>query len=497
MEKRKKILLIIFYVLCGIVLTLGALIFRLSIWIQNVYGVEFAEVLYTLTSPLQGTGGNMVWVTIRDCLLPVLPVPVVYTLFVVFVVFRLPKKRPVPPAVRKLVHVLVPVLSVAVFVGGVIHTEQSLGLITYLRTGATSTDIYEVHYVDPNEVKVTAPEQKKNLIMVYLESMETTYASVEEGGFQPINYIPNMTRLAKENISFSDSDLLGGFRMTGKTTWTMAALFATSSGLPFSFPVEGNSMGQQEHFAPGATTLGDILLRDGYINEFLCGSDVNFGGRKKFYEQHGDYTLYDLFTARKEGVIPEDYYVFWGFEDHILYDIAKEEITRLAQGNQPFNFTMLTVDPHHTGGYVCDQCGTDFEDATANVIACADRQLQKFMDWCKEQPFYENTVIVLMGDHPRMDTCLVEGVSRVERTIYNCFVNTDTQTQSSVTNRIFSSMDMFPTVLAAMGYEIEGDRLGLGTNLFSSEQTLSELLGYEAYNQELFKNSRYFEKKFQ
>lgn len=494
MDKRKKILCISLYTLCGIVLTLGSLIFRLSIWIQDVYGVEFAEVLYTITSPLQGTGGNMVWVTIRDCLLPVLPVPILYTLFVVFGVFRLAGKK---PAVGKVAAVLVPVVSLAVFVGGVIHTEQSLGLLTYLRTGATSTDIYELHYVDPKEIKLTPPEEKKNLILVYLESMETTYASVEEGGFQPVNYIPNMTRLAKENISFSDSELLGGFRMTGKTTWTMAALFATSSGLPFSFPVEGNSMGQEKYFAPGATTLGDILLGDGYINEFLCGSDVNFGGRKQFYEQHGDYTLYDLFTARKEGVIPEDYYHFWGFEDYILYDIAKEELTRLAQGDQPFNFTMLTVDPHHTGGYVCEQCGTDFKDATANVIACADRQLQQFIDWCKEQPFYENTVIVLMGDHPRMDTCLVEGVQRVERTMYNCFLNTDTENASAVTNRIFSSMDMFPTILAAMGYEIEGNRLGLGTNLFSGEQTLSELLGYESYNQELFKNSRYFEKKFQ
>ena len=115
MDKRKKILCISLYTLCGIVLTVGSLIFRLSIWIQDVYGVEFAEVLYTITSPLQGTGGNMVWVTIRDCLLPVLPVPILYTLFVVFGVFRLAGKK---PAVGKVAAVLVPVVSLAVFVGG-------------------------------------------------------------------------------------------------------------------------------------------------------------------------------------------------------------------------------------------------------------------------------------------------------------------------------------------------------------------------------------------
>ena len=57
-------------------------------------------------------------------------------------------------------------------------------------------------------------------------------------------------------------------------------------------------------------------------------------------------------------------------------------------------------------------------------------------------------------------------------------------------------MDLFPTVLAAMGYEIEGERLGLGTNLFSTVPTLAEAYGYDWLEEELSKYSLYYKTQF-
>ena len=53
-------------------------------------------------------------------------------------------------------------------------------------------------------------------------------------------------------------------------------------------------------------------------------------------------------------------------------------------------------------------------------------------------------------------------------------------------------MDMYPTILAAMGAKIDGDRLGLGTNLFSDKQTLMEEIGFEALNKEVQKTSDFY-----
>ncbi len=57
-------------------------------------------------------------------------------------------------------------------------------------------------------------------------------------------------------------------------------------------------------------------------------------------------------------------------------------------------------------------------------------------------------------------------------------------------------MDFFPTALAAAGAEIEGDRLSLGTNLFSGEQTLCEKYGYKEFFNELGKKSLFYEHEF-
>ena len=364
-------------------------------------------------------------------------------------------------------------------------------------------NIYEEYYVDPSDVRITSKGKTKNLILIYLESMETTYASLEDGGKQTDgkNYIPNLTALAKENISFSDKSdgKIGGFKPIEGIKWTIASLMATSSGLPFRFPVDSNDMSKYPYFAPNITTLGDILFEKGYVNEFLCGSDAKFGGRYNYFTQHGDYEIFDLFTARKQGYIPENYKVWWGYEDTILYDIAKDEVTRLASGSRPFNFTMLTVDTHHVGGYVCNECntslyGTENEAKTKTVLECSERQLMDFLNWCKEQSWYEDTVIVIMGDHPRMDSNLINGTAYRDRTMFNCIINSDTvPVIGSTEKHRFTAIDMFPTTLAAMGFEIEGDRLGLGVNMFSGKKTLAEERGYFSLNSEFAKKEQYQE----
>ena len=54
-------------------------------------------------------------------------------------------------------------------------------------------------------------------------------------------------------------------------------------------------------------------------------------------------------------------------------------------------------------------------------------------------------------------------------------------------------MDLYPTTLAALGAKIEGDKLALGTNLFSEEQTLIEKYGLEYVDKELMKTSKFYD----
>ncbi len=475
----------------------------ITAWVNDTFDLTFQQILYTLASPLDGSELGVVADGVRACI----PHLAVLALFILAGTACLRLQRRFSVTLRvdayrfhhrfdllNLMRHLMALLALFCLFGSVKFVDNSLDILDYVKLRMDASTLYERHYVDPKRVKITAPERKKNLLCIYMESMETTYASQEAGGRQAVNYIPNLTALAGENCSFSNSTLLGGSHSGTGTNWTMAALLASTAGIPFSFPVADNAMDEQEYFASGCTVLGDILEENGYRNMFLCGSNGEFAGRKKYFEQHGSYQVYDYYSARDDGYFPEDYTVWWGYQDEILYRVAKDRLLELSRDGRPFNLTMLTVDTHHIGGYVCPQCGDEYENPTANVIACADRQIAQFIEWCTRQDFYKDTVIVILGDHPRMDNNLVEGVEYYDRTVYNCFLNPACPVPglSRRQNREFSTLDYYPTLLAAMGFDIEGDRLGLGVNLFSDEDTLSESMGFQRLDDEIAKYSPYY-----
>ena len=119
--------------------------------------------------------------------------------------------------------------------------------------------------------------------------------------------------------------------------------------------------------------------------------------------------------------------------------------------------------------------------------------INDFVEWIKKQKFYDNTTIIIVGDHLTMQ----DGFYGTEydfsnRTIYNVFINSVNDNSFNNKNRIFTVMDLFPTTLASIGADIEGDRLGLGTNLFSDKKTIPEIIGLDKFNSELSKGSHYY-----
>ena len=383
-------------------------------------------------------------------------------------------------------------LALSVFLVCTVVFVTQLDVLAYVYTISTESDFISEHYADPENVTLTFPEEKQNLIYIFLESMENTYAEPGVSANITENLIPELTELANDNVNFSNTDGLGGaFAFTG-TTWTAAAMVSQTSGVTIKVPLGADVYGDEEDFMPGVYSLGEILSNAGYNQTLLVGSDAVFHGRKAYFTQNGNYKIVDINSLKEEGRLDEEYEVWWGFEDEKLFSYAKEEITKLAEEGEPFNFTMLTVDTHFPAGYECQLCGNEYENQYANVLSCSSRQVAAFVNWIKSQPFYENTTIIISGDHLTMDSDFLADVDEgYERTIYNCIINSAVQPIKEK-NREFGSFDMFPTTLGAMGVKIEGDRLGLGTNLFSDKETLTEMYGFEALDEELQLRSIYY-----
>ena len=359
----------------------------------------------------------------------------------------------------------------------------------------TYSTLYEEEYVDPDSVDISFPEEKRNLIYIFLESMETTYFDETLGDDGEEGLIPELYELAEENVNFSEDEDVGGFLPVSGTTWTIGAMVGQTAGVPLKTPVgmDKNHYGLGGSHLPGITGLTDILKANGYTQQVMVGSDSTFGGRYQYFTTHGIDRVYDYYTAIEDGLIPEDHYVWWGFEDHYLYDYAKTALTELAAEEGPFAFTMLTVDTHHVSGYVCGLCGNQHSEQYENVYSCASKQLYAFVQWLQQQPFYENTTVVIVGDHPSMDADYMSRrvSSGYDRRVYNCILNAPVATEYDK-NRQFAVVDMFPTTLAALGCTIEGERLGLGTNLFSGMPTLMETMGTERFDDEMARYSQYY-----
>lgn len=354
----------------------------------------------------------------------------------------------------------------------------------------TDTSI-DGNYAEAGLSGIEMPEKKRNLIYIWLESMESTFSDTAHGGAMAQDVIPELTALAEENISFTGKQggVNGGLSMAG-ATWTMGALFAQTSGLPLKIPVTDSSMSYQTAFFPGVMSLGDILEQSGYRQALLIGSDASFGGRELYFTQHGNYEIWDYNYAVRSGQIPEDYHVWWGYEDEKLFAFAKEHLLELAAGDQPFNLSLLTVDTHFPDGYVCGLCEDEYGQQYSNALRCASRQTAQFVQWIQQQDFYENTTIVISGDHITMQVGYCDDVpGDYSRRVYTTIINPAAGLKDSKTFREYTTFDLFPTTLAALGAKIDGERLGLGVNLFSGEQTLLERDGYAVMNEELKKKS--------
>ena len=482
-------------ILTGLIFFAGCTMVFLVRWVFETWnGLQIEEMIFQLKAPLEGTGDGIILKGVLSSLIPAVALTAL-----MFLIYSL--------ALRKgkggKVLLGAGVLGIILTVGAAGYAWKRLDMGEYVKNQLNDSPFIENNYVDPKDVGIEFPEKKRNLIYIYMESIESTYADSSLGGAFSYNNIPELTELSKEGENFSgDSGLLNGGRVMPATTFTMGGIFAQSAGLPLKVDIgekfydargSFNKMNTQDTFFKKVTSLGDILEDAGYKNVFMLGSNATFGGRRLYFGQHGNYEIDDYKWAIEQKIIPENYYVFWGMEDSRLFDAAKNRLTELAQGEQPFNLSLLTVDTHFEDGYICSLCREDYPDNDyANAIACSSRQISEFVRWVQKQDFYENTTIVLCGDHLTMDSDFCKEVpADYDRKVYTVFLNAGVEPEEPDRTRLYSTLDQFPTTLAALGCRIEGNRLGLGTNLYSSQETVLERYGEDEVVSQMQKKSNF------
>lgn len=237
--KHAKVLKV-FGILLGYVIAFISLLIATSIsWMFRTWtGLTMNELMFHIQSPIEGTDNGIIISYITSCLL----VTVGIILFVGVIYHFLRRKRGL---------ILLCTATVSVFVAGVSisYMWNRLDITAYASNRSVYSTFIDDNYVNPQDVEITFPKQKRNLIYIYLESMEVTYANKDSGGAYEDNYIPELTALSKENENFSGSDsiLNGGISLNG-STWTVAAMFGQSTGLPLMIPLVTTIWIHRHHF---------------------------------------------------------------------------------------------------------------------------------------------------------------------------------------------------------------------------------------------------------
>ncbi|RDU64706.1 LTA synthase family protein [Helicobacter sp. MIT 14-3879] len=469
-------------VIFALIISFSSFIIMIAIWVRKTFGdVSSEQLVFALSFPLMQTDDRIMFSFLKRVFVAF------WVFFLIIAIWLFNKyKETLKPLIKRFFYLLLThkiKLSCCFFILSLIIANQKLHILDILNMQSkTYSNFYEEHYTFLNTLD--DPHKKRNLILITAESMESTYYNMGGGG----DYlIPNLYNLTQKHINFSSTNNIGGFKQVGSTGWTIAGMIAQQCGIPLRIPIGGNDFTFSKTFLKNITCLSDILKSKNYKQLIIMGSDSTFAGKNHFFNTH-NIEVRDINYFKKHKLLPKDYKVNWGFEDKKVFEFAKQFLQTNAQ--YPFALQILTANTH-SPGYSDANCNIT-QNVYKNSIICSDKEIYEFISWVKKQDFYKNTTIVLLGDHLTMQQNFFdEGTNN--REVFNVFINTAWKNKNveRIKNRKFSHFDMFPTILSALGFNV--NKIGLGVNLMSKEKTLIEALGEDDLNTNLNLNSRLYE----
>jgi phosphoglycerol transferase len=322
---------------------------------------------------------------------------------------------------------------------------------------------------------IETPHDPHNLLLLYLESIERTYADETRFGdaYAPLEALGERGRVFE------------AVRQLDNTGWTMAGMIASQCGTPLmpAGLLHDRQMEPLSQVVPGIDCLGDLLDEQGYRLAYLGGASTEFAGKGIFYEDHG----FDRVMGREElqpRLEDPDYVDNWGLSDDSLYDFTLEEIRRLDARPEPWAVVNLSITGHAPSGYPAQRCeesqgphdGVDILYA----VECSAWLARDLVERLEAEGLLDNTLVVIVSDHLTMRVSVWDELIRGERD--NTFILLGNDVPRGRVRRPSSTLDVFPTILEAMDFEIEDHRAGLGVSLLSPDPTLIEQHGVDYVN---------------
>lgn len=306
-----------------------------------------------------------------------------------------------------------------------------------------------VKHLNWQGVELPASKQP-NLILILVESLQSWAVGLRHQGVEvtPVMnelvrhphtvYFPHVVSQVKDGRS-SDAQLIINTGLLPLNTRAAASLFADNV-----FP-----------------SLASELARRGYESaSFIC-DEKDFWNQGRTTVAYGFHRLFDKLQQDGDKRVA----------DSLLFAAT---LPRLKELKQPFYAQVVTYSTHmpydkvQQPGSALMQGKFPSEEVRNYLVAVQlfDKRLGAFLDALKKQNMYDQSIIVLVGDHEQVPYHLYEG--RAECQAADCtvpFMILNCPLTSLHTEEVVGQVDIYPTLLQVMGVT---DALfpGLGENLF-------------------------------
>jgi len=279
-----------------------------------------------------------------------------------------------------------------------------------------------------------------NVVLVASESFGASFSKLYGS---KRNLTPNFDAYAQRGLWFSNTYASG--------TRTVRGLEALTASFP---PIPTVSILRRPGNG-GIATWGRVMHELGYQTSFLYGGYGYFDNMNAFYAGNGFTVLdrADIGHVRFENI--------WGVSDEDLFDRAIQHFSEQHARREPFFSIVMTTSNHkpYTFRPGLERFGIPAQGGgRAAGVRYADHALGYFLREAEKQPWFDDTVFVVVADHGAR----VYGKAEIPLRTYEIplMIYAPKHIKPQRVDALMSQIDVAPTVLGLLGLPYEAPFFG-------------------------------------
>ncbi|WP_088292536.1 LTA synthase family protein [Bacillus mycoides] len=358
-----------------------------------------------------------------------------------------------------------------------LYTHQVYDLTLQVKAGsqkalADSSKLQETeNYVKSNQSEpnpnMFGAAKGKNVIVVTLESLQTFLIGASVNGQE---VTPFLNEFINESYYFDNF-----FHQTGQGKTSDSEFLIDTSLYPLNRGAVFFTHGNNDY-----TATPEILRQQGYFTTVFHANNATFWNRNIMYSALG----YDRYYNELDYKITPETNLNWGLKDIEYFD---QSVDILKTVDQPFYARFLTLTNHYPFTYDEDtkfiepyNSGNGVFDRYIVTARYLDESIKKFIERLKAEEMYDDSIIVLYGDHygisEKHNRAMAQFLEKDQITEFDTlnlqrtplYIHIPGQTEGQTISKPTGQIDMKPTILNLLGVDTTND-IRFGHDMFSDE----------------------------